>query len=517
MNQKLSKSQLLQVKKKELELLKAKKKIENDLPHLYGHKFYKWQRTFIDSTNRVNLLTAANQIGKSSAGIRRCITNATEPERWEKMWGKGVKPKMFWYFYPDQETLQKEFDTKWEPEWLPRNEMKDDAKYGWRIQKEKGVPKALYFNSGVIVFFQYYTKKLSAVQAGSVHEIYCDEEMPLAFYDELMFRLVATNGIFNSTFTPTLNQLFWKQVMQPGSKMLPHAMKLTVSMYDCLKYEDGSPSTAFTIQKIEQARANCKNETEVQRRIYGKFVTEEGRTFFAFDFDKHMVPRYDITNWHVYSGVDYGSGGSNHPSGILFVAVRPDYRKGVVFRAWRGDDAKTTAGDLFNKHEEMSVDLRITQSTYDPASADFGTIAERNGVNFIKADKTRDVGEAMVNSLFKHGMLEIFDDDVELMKLAGELAHLMKSNQNSENKTGDDLADPLRYTCMLIPWDLEAINEAKQAEAESKVVQARPKTEQEVIAEQIRERRGDHVHGKEHESQNWDELEEEFEYWQEQY
>ena len=57
-----SKSRLLEAKKTELELKKAKKKMEADLPHLYGHKFYKWQRQFVDSTNRMNLLTAANQI-----------------------------------------------------------------------------------------------------------------------------------------------------------------------------------------------------------------------------------------------------------------------------------------------------------------------------------------------------------------------------------------------------------------------------------------------------------------------
>jgi len=502
-------------------LLKAKKEYERKLPHLYGHKFYKWQRQFVDSTNKMNLLTAANQIGKSSASIRRCITNATEPERWERLWGVGAKPKMFWYFYPDQETLEKEFATKWEPEWLPKEDMKDDPKYGWRVTKDRNVPRALHFNTGVIVYFLYYTKKVSAVQAGSVHEIFCDEEMPLEFYDELQMRMVATNGIFNSVFTPTLNQLFWKQAME-GRKILPHALKLTVSMYDCLVYEDGTPSTAFTLEKIERIRANCKNETEVQRRVYGKFVTEEGRTFFAFEFDKHMVGRYDVSKWNIFSAVDYGSGrsggqGQGHPSGIVFLAVRPDYQKGVVFRAWRGDNEKTTAGDLFNKHQELSIDLKLTNSVYDHSAADFGTIAARNGVTFNKASKARDVGEALVNTLFKHGMLEIFDDDGELLKLAGELTHVMKDRQAGEHKTNDDLVDPLRYVCMLVPWDLEVVNEMQNAAIETKIRNARPKTEQELIADQIRERRGEDIYGKEKQSDSWDEYDEEINHWNEEY
>lgn len=511
-----SKSRLLEAKKKELELKKAKKKIEADLPHLYGHKLYKWQRQFIDSTNRMNLLTASNQSGKSSAGIRRCISNATDPVRWEMMWGKNVRPKMFWYFYPDQETLEKEWETKWS-EWMPRGDMVDHEMYGWRIVKEKGVPKSLHFNSGVIVYFMYYSKKVSAVQAGSVHEIYADEEMPTAFWDELQMRLFATNGIFNSTFTPTLNQLFWKQAMT-SKKVMPNALKLTVSMYDCLTYEDGTPSTHITREKIEMAISKCKNETEVRRRIFGEFVTEEGRTYYAFDYDRHMKPRYSIEGWHIYAALDYGSGGGvNHPAGIVFIAVRPDYKKGAVFKAWRGDDEQTTAGDVFNKYLELRDTMPVVLAAYDHSNKDLGLIAERAGVSLLKADKTRDTGTENVNTLFKYDMLDIFDDDPELLKLGGELSHIMNSKQNSASKDGDDLADANRYCNMLIPWDFEAIMEEfnkRQEELHPKIV--KPKTEAELIADQIRERRGDF--GKpEGEENSWEELNQEFEYWQGQY
>lgn len=789
-------NEILKLKKKQLELLKEHKKLEEDLPHLYV-PMYPWQRKIHESDNRVNLLTAANQIGKSSALIRRVIANGTDQSRWERFWGPGARPKQFWYFYPDSKTLEREIETKWVPEWMPRGRFERDAQYGWKMTKKNGMYNSCVFNAGPIIYFQTYSKAASSVQAGTIHEtlcfargttvltsrgrldvsevkendlilshqgfdrvyslknreIYgyrhltfsdgtdfrcsnehpfftqkgwvraenltkkdlcfkqspwlsivstltscflkenctqertgtkiegnqitgdlqasifmllfgkvttieeflkvtlyiiktltrsiielpissflllksireyiknkngkkrestkefaanvvkyllqdllkrqfdfvhknaedrqskghaldailnsflaknpnsvsvlrnvpiqesikvynfsvekshtffangilthnCDEEMPLEFYDEIMFRLTATAGIFTSGFTPTLNQLFWKQAME-GNKILPSALKLTVSMYDCLKYEDGSPSRVMTLDKIKLAEEKCKNETEKQRRVYGKFVTEEGRTYYAFDYDENVVRPYSIKDWFIYAAVDYGSGSDegaksyrkNHPAAIVFIAVRPDYKKGAVFKSWRGDGEKTTAGDVFLKYQELSRGLRITQACYDPGAADFGTIAQRNGVNFVKADKTRDAGEDLVNTLFKHKMLDIFDDDPENLKLAGELLTIMVSNQRGESKKDDDLADSTRYGCKLIPWDLSAVDELLGATEEAaKERAARPLTEEEHQALQIRMRRGEEIdEPKSSESEGWGELEDEFDHWNAEY
>lgn len=524
-SQTLSKSQTLALKRKELEYLKKQKELEEILPHLYV-PMYAWQRRMHDSTNRVNLLTAANQIGKSSSLIRRAIANATDQTRWERMWGKSVKPRQFWYFYPSGDTIEKEVETKWIPEWLPRGPMMKDAQYGWKIVRKNQKPDSVHFNAGPILYFQSYTKSVSNVQAGSIHEVSCDEEMPLEFYDEIMFRLTATSGIFNSGFTPTLNQLFWKQAME-GNKILPRAMKMSVSMYECLKYEDGSPSRIMTLEKIREAESKCKNETERQRRIFGKFVTEEGRTYFAFEFEKNVVPPYSIKGWTIYAAVDYGSGidmesqkpgrkAKNHPSAIVFIAVRPDYKKGAIFKSWRGDNVKTTAGDVFNKYVEMKGAMQVAQACYDPGAPDFGTIATRNGLSFIKADKSRDAGEDLVNTLFRHQMLDIFDDDPENLKLAGELAHIMISNQQGDAKKDDDLADANRYGCMLVPWDLSAVAEKVGApEEEAKL--ARPMTEAEFQIQQIKLRRGEDVDDGREKTEGWGEIDDEFAYWNKEY
>lgn len=51
---------------KKLKLDKLKKDLERkkNLPHLYGHKLYKWQREFFESKNKMLFLNSANQVGK---------------------------------------------------------------------------------------------------------------------------------------------------------------------------------------------------------------------------------------------------------------------------------------------------------------------------------------------------------------------------------------------------------------------------------------------------------------------
>lgn len=502
----MSAEKILELKRKELVLAKEKKLWQERLPHKYSHKKYKWSREFHDSLNRVNLVCAANQIGKSTAAIDRHIDNATDKTRWPQLW--KTPPKMFWYFYPDSDTLNREWNTKWKP-LMPQI---DDPEYGWKLVHDRGTPVSIEWNSGVFTYFMYYTKAAAAMQAGTVHEVYADEEMPLHIWDELSLRLARTGGIMNCVFTPTLNQQFWQQAIETD-KVLPNAAKWQVSMFDCLVFEDGSPNTTLTEKDIQEIISKCSNETEVLRRVYGKFVTEVGRTFFAFNFDKNFSPKTaDFDKDLIYAAVDYGSGGAEgHPSAILFIAMKPDFKSGQVFRAWRGDGVKTTAGDVYDKYRELSKDLKIVQACYDPAAADFGTIAERNGLAFTKANKARTDGEKIVNTLFRYQMLSLAEDDGEISKLGTELSHIMDTNNRTRSsKRHDDLADALRYLCMLIPWNFVGLSEKFD---ERVVEETRPLTEEERKIDEIKLRRGELDEPKD----EWQEFNDEFSHWNEEY
>lgn len=449
-------------KLKKIQELERQAYLVEGLPHLFGRKLYKWASAYIESSNRMNLMCAANQISKSSTNIRKCIKWATSPELWPKLWPST--PKQFWYMYPSQVVASQEFAEKWVKEWLPRGDFKDHPVYGWvaDIQQKKIV--AIRFNSGVTVYFRSYEMKPVNLQTSSVHAIFADEEMPEHLYSEIIVRTSGADilGHFHMVFTATLGQEFWRQAIegQASEERFPDAFKQQISMYDCQKYMDGSPGP-WTTELIEAQKRRCKSQAEIDRRIYGKFVLDEGLKYPAYS-GKNYVEPYEIPHdWLRFSGVDVGSGGkSGHPAAIVFVAVRPDFKKGVAYMGWRGDGIDTTAGDILQHYRIMRGKVQMTRQFYDWQSKDFWNIATRIGEAFEPAEKSHAIGEQMLNVLFKNRMLDIFVSP-ELRKLHGELKSLKQGEAKTKSK--DDLIDALRYAITKIPWDFSCLDEVVPA------------------------------------------------------
>lgn len=483
------------------------------LPFLHGWKWYQWARDFFESTNKINLLCAANQISKSSTMIRKCIHWATCKDLWPELWSH--EPNQFWYLYPSQKQVNAEFETKWR-QFLPRGGYENDPVYGYSIEKEGRNISAIHFNSGVHVYFKTYSQNVSALQSGTVDALFCDEELPEELYSELMFRISASDGYFHMAFTATLGQEFWRKAMEPkdqNEETMKEAFKVTVSLYDAMFYEDGTPSH-WTADKIAEVRARCSSQLEVLKRVYGKFIVLGGRKCEAFDIKHHMKKKHRVPpHWLLFGGVDPGSGGATgHPASIVFVAVRPDFRAGRVFCGWRGDGLDTTSGDVVEKYIELkrTNKIKTTNQYYDWADKDFYTIAHRMGEGFEKAEKGHEVGEEILNTLFKNDMLFIYDDD-ELCKLGGELASLLRSTPKEKAK--DDFYDALRYAVTKIPWDFSFITGTPATEDPEE------KTEKELSAmndtqRQVYERRRAFTKG---ELDDRDTIDDEIEEWNEAY
>lgn len=433
--------------------MRARVELMEGLPFLHGWKWYRWARAFFDSRNKCNLLCAANQISKSSTQIRKCLNWATDKSLWGELWNKT--PSQFWYLYPTKPQIDVEFTTKWS-EFLPRGKYKDDPVYGWKLERKGGYPYAIHFNSGLHVYFKTYSQDTQSLQTGSCDAIFCDEELPEEHYNELQFRLASTNGYFHMVFTATLGQEFWRKVMEPEEgevEGLPHAFKQTVSLYDAMYYIDGTVSH-WTLERIKQVEAMCSTAAEILKRVYGKFILLEGRIYDSFDIKHHMKASHPIPKtWLIFEGADIGSGtGGGHPSALVYVAVRPDFRAGRVFLGWRGDNIATTAGDVVEKSIAIkkAKNIKPVAQYFDWGCKDFGTIATRMNEPFQPAEKNHEFGEGVVNTLFKHDMLYIYDDP-ELSKLASELSTLKRKTPKKVAK--DDFCDALRYAVSKIAWD----------------------------------------------------------------
>lgn len=467
----------------ELKYFELKVNLQKKLPHLHGWKFYKWAQEYWDATNDVQLICAANQISKSSTQIRKHIHWATEKSLWEKLWRS--EPRQFWYLYPTRDVAHVEWLKKWKPEFMPRGEFKDDPKYGWKEEIYHGRIFAIHWNSSISTYFKTYAQDVSDLQTGTVAKLDLDEECPEELMSELSMRLAATNGYLSAVFTPTLGQEYWRQAIEERGPLekFPNAFKRQVSMYDCLYYADGTKSP-WSLDQIRRAENACKSQSEIDRRVYGRFVVAEGLKYPSFHRLANRKPGHPIPKgWSIHAGIDIGSGGDdNHPSAIVFVGVNPEFTQGRVFKGWRGDGEVTTVSDVVHKFVQMCQELKINPNEvsiqYDWASRDFYNIATSMGLVVEPAEKSHAIGEQVLNVLFKNHMLMVYDYP-ELDPLVNELSSL--KNATPKNKAKDDFTDATRYACSKIPWNWDFIRSDKK-------VDEKPE-EEDWLKRELRERR----------------------------
>lgn len=461
-------------------------------------------------------------MGKSSINIRQCIEWATNKDLWPELWATGMgSPNQFWYLYPTKEVGTIEFKTKW-AQFLPQGAFQGNEITGWEAQYETKHIKALHFKSGVSVYFKTYAQNAQDLQSGTVFALFWDEELPVLLLPELQARLNATDGYMRGVFTATLGQEHWRRCLEERGSLETHkeAFKKNVSLYDCLKFEDGTNSH-WTIDKIKRAIAKCPTEAEIQRRIFGRFVSASGRKYEAFEASRNRCgPFKKPKNWVVYSAVDIGSGGmGGHPAAIIFLAISPDFTQGKVLRAWRGDSIPTTNSDIYMQYRKMRKELKVQPNSqvYDYSAKDFFTISSRMGDGFVAAEKNHEIGEGIVNTLFKHNMLEIPtdmppDEQAELEKLVGELSSLL--NSTPKTKAADDLCDVLRYACVSVPWDFSSIDADLDLDSMLHKDLNPPKKKIETSSERINRERAEWAKPK---ANKVDSVQSEIDYWNDMY
>lgn len=477
--------EVLSLKKQEYALLLKQEKFQRELPHLYGMPWYKWAHEYFDSRSRKCFLTAGNQLSKSSTQIRKCIHWATAVELWPELWPntKSV-PNVMWYFYPTSDVAEEEWNLKWS-QFMPHGDMKEHPVFGWNERRKNNKIYAVEFNSGMTIIFKTYAQSVTDIQTGTVFAIFLDEECPLSHLPEIQSRLNSTDGYLSMVFTATLGQEYWRKTIEgSGAEELnPDADKWQITLFDCIEYEDGSASP-WTFEKVKRAvlraasdpqaqgeinraenfkslRKICEAlpDSEVQRRILGRFVYEGGTKIKSFSRERNVCKRHVIpSDWIIYSSVDYGSGGEdNHPAAMSFLGVSPDFKMGRIFKVRRMDGITTTAQDVLDEYILQRGEMTPLVQTYDWSSKDFHTFAMRRGEGFVKADKDHEAGYGTLSTLLKSGMLKFFDDDPEIEKLITEIVTLKATTLKRDAK--DDLIDTVRYNCLQVPWDWSVLDE----------------------------------------------------------
>lgn len=467
-----NKDKIIQAKLEKLALLEERERLRFELPHLYRDKEYAWSKKFRESKAKRLVCTAANQIGKSTVHYKRIIDFITDvkrwPERWPKLHSLGLKPTKFLFLMPDSKTMTAEFEDKFMP-LLPRGQYKDDPHYGWKKPfYSNGRIESLEFLNGITLEFLTYSQDTANIQARTAAYVAADEELPEHFYPELALRMESQDGYFSIVFTATRGQNFWREITEDRSNWTEQDVEvMQISMYDCQAFLDGTEGL-WPADKIKRVESRLRSPAEIQRRVWGRFVVSEGLKYPTFNRSRHLVKGHHLpSDWLYYAGCDYGGGGTDtettsasHPSSIGILAVSPDYTKARVVRCWRGDGELTTSEDVVKKYVELSTGLPpIITCFYDWGAKDLGTFATRLGLPFQPAEKSHEIGESTLNTLFKMDALKIHDNSGDHEKLCRELESLL--NKTNKRVAKDDLIDgALRYPCAKLPWNWEKITSA---------------------------------------------------------
>lgn len=435
-----------------------------DFNSCYGHKLYHWQKEFILNRKPLAFLTAANQVGKSTGQILRFVNQAIRRDLWS-YWFPRRNPRTFIYLYPEAKLANLEFNEKWVKEYLPRGRMKDDPVYGWKENKEKGFIESITFASGVTCYFRNYSQAPTSIQAATADAVGLDEETPLAHYDELMVRTQGRqnlgSGYVSMVFTATLGQQYLYNCMEmqgTPDETFKGAWKRQISAFDCLYYADGSESEIWTKKYIEQdLMPRYSSDAEIKKRIYGRFIKTTG---LVFDFD--MVRNTEapgvknVKDWPIWIGLDFGSGGDyGHSSGIVFVAVSPDFTEARVVWSWSSKKRRMTQGDLLDRFVKVTNGVDHVAHG-DWSATDLFELASREGVIINKAEKSHEIGVGLVNTLLKAGRMKILlgDDTGDNMEIVRELQSI--NEDTPKRKRVDDMADALRYAISLCPLRVTA-------------------------------------------------------------
>ena len=454
------------------------------LPHFFYKKLYRWSYDFIMTNNPLAFVCGANQIAKTSTMIRKVIYRATSKHLWKYMY--RTRPKNAWYFYPGTKVLDIEWDGKW-MEWMPQVPSSHPLHkiYGWEKIKNRQQFTGIRFRTGVELNFRYYSQGVSSLQSSTLSDIYGDEEIPFRFCEEMRGRLMASKGTWNSGFTATLGQQYWYDVMEkqgmPGERH-PEAFKRIISLFDCMKYIDGSQGEIWPTYKsiADFIKTLDNDEDTIKRRVFGRFIPTTGLAFESYSYEKTTISRIVLSRQMDYFlVVDPGSGGKlGHPTGILLLGVDNEKHRIYVLSPWRGDGIVTSNGFIIRQMMEMAGSCPLQALIYDGAAADFklDVIEALPRLPLIAADKKRDFGFGRVNSYLDVGAIKIPEsrplgvaswDRDENMKLHEELKLTRRTENLQGQKTGnqiDDLTDCLRYACMHIHLPLDVLYQEARKE-----------------------------------------------------
>lgn len=306
---------------------KEKNRIYDYRPYLKQLEFHK-----LGADNDERLLTAGNQLGKTTAGAHEAAYHATGlyPDWWAgkrferhtRGWVGGESSQVV------RDTSQKLLlgDISAGTENLGTGIIPKDRIIS--VEMARGVAGGVdtvvvkHSTGGAsVIKFKSYEMQRQKWQGDSIDWVWFDEEPPLDIYTEGLARLTATRGLAWMTFTPLkgMSQVVerYKREVEPGR------VEVIMTVYDAPHLNEADIATLKRRYPVWEH--DC--------RIFGVPMQGEGRVFRIAEqvvtCEPFVIPRY----WHKIAGIDLGYG--EHPTAIVWMAWDKDNDRLYVYDTYR--------------------------------------------------------------------------------------------------------------------------------------------------------------------------------------
>ena len=291
------------------------------------------------------LLSAANQVGKTQAGSADEAFHARGdyPDWWDDSWPNDTerlrKYPEIWCGGENNERVRDiaqaqlcgapDDPSKFGSGWLPKDRIQN-------VVLKPGVPGALAsvtvrhkagFN--VTLKFKSYSADLLDWAGSAVSRIWLDEEPPQIYYSQSLARTISTGGCVKMTFTPEKGQT---QLISNFTADLKPGQSFMIAGWDDAKHPDGR--NHFPDGHLEALLAAMAPH-ERDMRSKGIPILGAGMVFpVAMDMiviDPIAIPRHAR---HV-GGMDFGSGGVNHPTAAAWWAFDNDAKMAFLYACYK--------------------------------------------------------------------------------------------------------------------------------------------------------------------------------------
>ena len=263
-----------------------RRKHEDPLANVYTpHKF---QQQIHKSRTDITLVLGGNRTGKTYSAVAEailyCLGRSTYAETPEP-------PNLVWYIVPTSSTFRDAVEPI------------IDILMPWdRVAKVDKKYNKYIFDNGSILAIKSSDQRQKRLVGAAVDFVVADEPLPKVVYEELLARLVSTNGRMLMVLTPVsekIDEWIWVRDELYIPWQLGERKDVDVIHMPVVD-RDGKPAVPHLSEaQVKRFMDQYPDPETRAARMYGEFIVRGGLVFSGFDKEVNVVKKFDVPDtWH---------------------------------------------------------------------------------------------------------------------------------------------------------------------------------------------------------------------------